>query len=72
MPRGVVHAKPTVYCPKCAYFATTWDPRTPYACRAWGIRTREHPSLAVCASSGYPCQLFREKPSTGTLSRGRA
>ena len=57
----------TVYCPRCVYFTMTWDPRTPYGCRAWGIKSRQHPSLGVCASSGYPCQFFREKKLPDSL-----
>jgi hypothetical protein len=49
------------YCPRCIHFSITWDRQAPYGCRAYGVRTSQHPSRSVLAASGIPCQLFRDK-----------
>ncbi|SMC19422.1 hypothetical protein SAMN02746041_00670 [Desulfacinum hydrothermale DSM 13146] len=57
------HRETRAYCPHCVHFAITWDRQAPYGCRAWGVRTAQHPSRSVLAASGIPCQYFRKKPT---------
>lgn len=52
-----------VNCFKCKHFAISWDTQRPYGCKAWGIKSRQHPSLVVRSSSNLECQLFQSKDS---------
>jgi len=58
--------KQRVHCPNCKHFGVTWDPASPYRCRAWNITSKWHPAVAVHASSGLPCQLFERKQEDKT------
>ncbi len=48
-------------CFRCIYFAVTWDPAFPKACKLYGFRSAYLPSLAVLKSSGVPCMGFIRK-----------
>jgi len=50
-----------VNCFQCKHFVVTWDKHHPYGCRAWNIRSPQHPSIVVHSSSGMQCQLFQPK-----------
>lgn len=48
-------------CWKCRHFATSWDPKQPYACRAMGFKSRMLPCLEVVHADGEPCLSFEPK-----------
>ena len=50
-------------CHQCRYFAITWEPQRPYACKAMGFKTRMMPSAEVLRADGRPCQSFESKAS---------
>lgn len=50
-----------VNCFDCIYLQITWQPATPYACKAIGFRSRMIPSLEVFRNSGSQCMHFRPK-----------
>jgi hypothetical protein len=54
-------------CFGCVYFGITHDPRQPYACQAFGFRSRRLPALDVASHSGEPCRrrLARSPLVTG-------
>ena len=53
-------------CIQCEHFVITWDPRFPRACRLYGFRSRQFPSVEVVKATGEECigfaQKKREKP----------
>ena len=55
-------------CHRCRFFRVTWDESTPYACRAFGFRSRRIPSAVVRDTSGEACQLFEPKDDEGPVS----
>ena len=48
-------------CFKCRFFQVTWEPNFPYACQAFGFKTKNLPSIEVFRSSGQRCLNFAEK-----------
>ena len=58
-------------CYACAHFRLTWDPRLPYGCRAFGMRSARLPSAVVRANSGQECQAFSPKPPRDDDTAGR-
>ena len=44
-------------CNGCIHFFITYEPGLPYACRAMGFKSRNHPCVEVLAASGTPCQM---------------
>jgi len=55
-----------INCYKCEYLQITFQPNTPYACNAYGFKSKLMPSLAVYQSSGAPCSLFKAKQKDDT------
>ncbi|MFO7448341.1 MAG: hypothetical protein R6W90_18420 [Ignavibacteriaceae bacterium] len=51
-----------INCRKCKYFIITWDSKRPYGCIAFGMKTRQMPSIEVYKSSGRECLKFEAKP----------
>lgn len=49
-------------CRQCHHFAISWDADRPYACRAFGFKTRILPSWEVYRADGSDCKLFSPKP----------
>jgi len=49
-------------CHRCDHFRVTWDGALPYACDAFGFRSRRLPSIVVRETSAQDCSLFRPKP----------
>lgn len=45
-----------VGCHGCRHFLITHDPDWPYACAAFGLRSRRLPSVEVELASGEPCR----------------
>ncbi|MDR1701345.1 MAG: uracil-DNA glycosylase [Sporomusaceae bacterium] len=50
-----------ISCHKCQFFKVTWDRQFPYACKAYGFKGRNLPSLEVLSASGIQCMHFQEK-----------
>jgi len=50
-------------CFQCAAFFITYDSQRPYGCRAFGMKSRLLPALAIFQTSGQHCQLFQPKPA---------
>lgn len=45
-------------CLKCRHFYVSWDPGFPRACRVFGVKSRQMPSLAVFQATGRHCPAF--------------
>lgn len=50
-----------VNCFRCEFFHVTWDVQSPRACKAYGFKTKELPSIVVKRSSGMDCLKFQQK-----------
>ncbi|MEA1916282.1 MAG: uracil-DNA glycosylase [Campylobacterota bacterium] len=48
-------------CRRCFYFSVTWQPKHPYACKAYGFKGPNMPSVTVKRSSGMDCKMFTPK-----------
>lgn len=55
-----------INCKKCKYYYITWDPKFPYGCKAFGMKTKQLPSTEVYASSGTECVKFQKKEGPST------
>ena len=53
-----------INCFKCKHFYLTWIPKTPNACRVYGFKSQQMPSVIVLKSSGFACVSFEEKEKT--------
>ena len=51
-----------ISCFDCIYLQITWQPATPYACKAMGFKSKAIPSLEVFRNSGNQCMYFTPKP----------
>ena len=49
--------RPMQSCNGCLHFYITYEAGLPYACRAMGFKSRNHPCVEVLAASGTPCQM---------------
>jgi len=56
-------------CRKCMHFYITWDDSYPFGCRAFGIKSRQIPSMVVSLHSGYRCRMFKNKNSFHTEAK---
>jgi hypothetical protein len=54
-----------VNCFKCAHFRVTWDPVNPRGCTAYGVKTKQIPSVLVKQASGLDCMKFSPKANGG-------
>ena len=48
-------------CWNCRYFAISWHPSMPYACRLMGFKSRVLPCVEVQTADQRPCQGFLAK-----------
>ena len=48
-------------CFNCIYFRVTWDQANPRGCAAYGIKSRQLPSIVVKQASGLDCMKFKPK-----------
>ena len=48
-------------CRKCVHFHITWEDSLPFGCRAFGIKSRQIPSMVVSRHSGTMCLLYKPK-----------
>lgn len=49
-------------CWQCQFFAVSYEPRTPYACKRYGFQTRVLPAIEVLRVDGQFCMGFVAKP----------
>jgi len=49
-------------CRTCQFFQVTWDKNFPYGCKAFGMKTKQTPSVEVKLTSGKDCLKYRPKP----------
>jgi len=52
---------PKVNCFHCAFFTLTWEPKHPKACKLFGIKSMQLPSVIVFNSTGEQCSGFVKK-----------
>ena len=50
-----------VDCKKCIHFKITWEKDRPYACKAFGFKSKKIPSAEVSAAAGKECLKFSPK-----------
>lgn len=50
-----------INCVKCIHYFVTWQPQHPHGCKAYGIKSKRHPSMEIQASTGTPCQAYQIK-----------
>ncbi|MCX7711001.1 MAG: uracil-DNA glycosylase [Clostridia bacterium] len=50
----------TVNCQKCLHYYITWDPKFPYGCKLFGVKSRQAPSVIVYQSLGKACENYKE------------
>jgi len=50
-----------VNCRQCIYFKISWDKNRPYACKAFGFKTKTMPSVEVYNADGRECLKFFPK-----------
>lgn len=48
-------------CIKCNYFYITWDSKFPKACKLYGFKGKNYPSLTVFQATGKQCEHFTPK-----------
>ena len=53
--------KDKIDCFHCVHFSVTWEPKHPRACKFFGFKSAQLPSVAVEKSSGAPCEGFKRK-----------
>lgn len=51
-------------CAGCQHLYTTWRPKRPRGCAAYGFESRTWPSIVVEQTSGHPCELFAARLSS--------
>ena len=56
-------------CFKCQHFAISWQPRTPYACKLLGFKSKALPAIEVLRIDGRVCQGFTLKPVAGSAKK---
>lgn len=50
-----------INCFNCAYFQVTWDPAYPRGCKAYGVKSKQLPSIVVKQASGLDCMKYMPK-----------
>jgi hypothetical protein len=50
-----------INCRVCKYYYITWDRSFPNGCKAYGIKSKEMPTMIVYKSSGQNCKLYGGK-----------
>ncbi len=57
-------------CHRCAAYFITYDPRHPYGCRTFSVKSKLAPSLVVRNASGEECHAFEPKQKPPRRERG--
>lgn len=55
-------------CLKCAYFKITWEPDFPRGCIAFGVKSRNLPSMEVFHATGAHCPAFQPRAQSDQSS----
>jgi len=50
-----------INCFQCIYYANTWEPNSPRACKFFGFKSAQVPSEVVYRNTGERCISFKEK-----------
>ena len=50
-----------INCFRCKHYANTWEPDFPRACRFFGFKAAQLPSVVVFNATGEPCVVFEDK-----------
>ncbi len=50
-----------VDCRKCIFFKITWEKDRPYACKAFGFKSKGLPSIEVIFADGKSCLKYMPK-----------
>lgn len=53
-------------CSQCRHYYITWDQKTPYGCRQYGIQSKDQPANIVKAAGMGECQGFEPKKARET------
>jgi len=48
-------------CSKCKYYAVTWQPKFPHACKLLDFKSKKIPSIVAFDSTGAECVGFEPK-----------
>ncbi len=60
-------------CQGCRHFSITHNAKRPYACRAFGVMSRQHPARDILNTSGEACRMRSVSGSSPfTLEGGRS
>ena len=54
--------KPKIHCRNCKHYKISWDPKRPYACSLFDIKSQQLPMTVVKMASGNECTGFSKKP----------
>ena len=54
-----------INCWTCKYFYISWHTTMPYACRAFGFKSKNIPSLEVLSADGRSCKAYNSKAFNG-------
>ncbi len=58
-----------VNCFKCKHFFSTWNPKFPRGCKAYGFKGKEMPSDFILRTTGISCMQFEWKVKDPTPSK---
>ena len=61
----IEQVKNKINCWNCKYFYISWHPTMPYACRAFGFKSKNIPSLEVLSADGRLCKAYNSKTFAG-------
>lgn len=50
-----------LHCRYCKHFQISWDPKRPYACKIFDIKSQQLPMTVVKMASGHDCTGFEKK-----------
>ncbi len=51
----------SIDCRKCIFFKITWEKENPYACKVFGFKSNEIPSVKILFVDGKNCLKFSPK-----------
>ena len=57
-------------CSQCRHYHITWNQKTPYGCRRFGIQSKEQPSKIVSMAGLGECQGFEAKQKSEAKKEG--
>ena len=56
-------------CTKCKHYFITFEKKTPYGCRIYGIKSQDNPSKIVAAAGQGDCQGYTPKLQNSGVNR---